>query len=74
MNFVILGLARLTRIYNKSTDLETLLRAMRNWKCSQEKVEARFFYYFFIDCEKEVGNFHKTGTIVKKILGKWLRQ
>ena len=43
MNFVILGLARLTRIYNKSTDLETLLKAMRNWKCSQEKVEARFF-------------------------------
>ena len=62
--FFIFGLARLTRICNPSTDLETSLKVMRYWKFSQK---TKLKQKFFTDGEKEVGNFfqdwdHSAGT------------
>ena len=56
--FFIFGLARLTRIFNPSTDSETLLKVMRYWKFSQKtKLKQKFFTY----SEKEVEFFSRLG-------------
>ena len=57
----IFGLARLTRIFNPSTDSETSVKVMRYWKFSQK---TKLKQKIFTDREKEARNFFKTGIIV----------
>ena len=56
--FLIFGLARLTRICNPSADSETSLKVMKHWKFSQKPWLKQ---KIFTDSEKEVGNFSQDG-------------
>ena len=59
--FLIFGLARLTRICYASADSETSLNVIRYWKFSQK---TKLKQNFFTNSENEVGNFLKTRTII----------
>ena len=41
--FCIFGLARLTRIFNPSTDSETSLKVMRYWKLIKKQAKTKIF-------------------------------
>ena len=63
--FLIFGLARLTRICNPSADLGTLLKVMKYWKFSQK---TKLKQKFFANSEKQVGNFSQDHGALHKVL------